>query len=137
VGRSDPQRAQELLRDAWIEVGRIDTPLFQRRIVAAALASAAVTAPELLDTMSEARPGLVQDALPEAVLELAVEDPAAALRLADRIADARTAQETRAAIVDRIALAQPNVARSIAEALEMPGPKSAALVALAAASRAG
>jgi len=137
IGRTDQGHAQELLRDAWIEVRRIDTPLFQRRIAAAGLASAAVAAPELLDRMAEDQPQLVQDALPAAVRILATDDPEAALKLTDRLTDARAAQQCRAVVVTLIAGSHADLARSVAEGLEMPGPKSAALVALAAATRAG
>jgi hypothetical protein len=137
VAARDPKLAKDLIRDALIEVKRIDAPLFQREIVAEALASAALVAPEQLDPMTQERPALVQQALPDAVRALTLTDPEMALRLTDRIADVAVAQQARAGIACTIAARHPDLARRVAEGLQLPGPKSAALVALAQAASAG
>ncbi|MBM3475942.1 MAG: hypothetical protein FJX75_21955 [Armatimonadetes bacterium] len=137
VAARDPKLAKDLLRDALIEVKRIDAPLFQREIVAEALASAALVAPEQLNSMTQDRPELVQQALPDAVRSLLLTDPEAAVKLTDRIADAHVAQQARAGIVCAVASSHPDLARRVADELQLPGPKSAALVALAQAASAG
>jgi hypothetical protein len=137
VAARDPKLAKDLIRDALIEVKRIDAPLFQREIVAEALASAALVAPEQLDPMTQERPALVQQALPDAVRALTLTDPEMALGLTDRIADVAVAQQARAGIACTIAARHPDLARRVAEGLQLPGPKSAALVALAQAASAG
>jgi hypothetical protein len=134
---NDPKQARELLEDAWVEVKRTDAPLSQRQIVSAAIASAVVVAPDLMEKMAEQRPQLVQEALPAAVRSLAEESPQVALALSERITDPSVAEQTRAAIVSLAGVTHPEIARSIAESLQAPGPRSAALVALAAAARAG
>lgn len=137
IGRRDPEHGEELLKDAWVEVRRINVPLAQRAMAAAAVASAAVIAPSLVDVIAREQPELVQEALPEAIRSLAPIEPEAALRLANRIADPRTAQHAIADIVTAIAATHPELAERVAWGLELPGPKSTALVALASAKRTG
>ena len=128
----DPSLRRELIRDAWLEVRRNDSPLIQRQIASAALASAALVAPELLDEMVRERPELVQASLPAAVRSLAAEHAETALALIGRMEDARAAEQAKAALVAAVVGTNPEVARGIADTLALPGPKSAALVALAA-----
>jgi hypothetical protein len=137
LNATDPKQARELLEDAWVEVKRTDAPLFEREIASAAIASAVVVAPDLLDKMAEQRPQLVQEALPAAVRSLAEESPEVALDLSAQITDPAIAEQARAAIVSLAGVTHPEIARNVAESLQAPGPKSAALVALAAAARAG
>ena len=137
IGRTDAARAEELLSDAVVEIGRIDSPLAQRRLAAAAVASAAVVAPGVIDALAQDHPGLLQAALPDAVLQLAAEDPDAGLGLTERIEDAKLAQETRARVVEVVATSHPETAQRVADGLALPGPRSAALVSLVVAARNG
>jgi len=79
----------------------------------------------------------VQQALPDAARSLAPTDPETAVKLTERIADVPEAQQCRAEVVCAVAATHPDIARRVADALQLPGPKSAALVALAQAASAG